>query len=94
LVPHPPALTQAASDLEPNQTEPLLGLAKCISDRGAPRVLARRSPSTADSSDVPSPPAWPVFEPAIFNNGELARSLATQATQLSERVRGRKCSAT
>ncbi len=29
-----------------------------------------------------------MFEPAIFANGELARSMATQAASLSERVRG------
>ena len=29
-----------------------------------------------------------MFEPAIFANGDLARSMATQAAHLSERVRG------
>ena len=29
---------QAASDLVPDDPEPLVGLAKCISDRGAPAV--------------------------------------------------------
>jgi len=51
---------QAANELVPDDSEPLVGLAKCISDR--------------------------VFEPDIFHNGELARSMASQAASLSEQA--------
>ena len=84
LTPASPRPCQAASDLEPDNTEPLVGLAKCISDRGA-------WPGQGSERFICPPHARlcfnAVFEPAIFADGDLARSMATQAASLSERVR-------
>jgi hypothetical protein len=52
------------------------------------RARRRRGGLASGPADTTAPPVLlAVFEPAIFANGDLARSMATQAAHLSERVR-------